>query len=98
MNKRRDTLFKFRLYVAGHAQNSLEALSNLHAICDRLVPTRHEIEVIDVFQSPSIALAEGIFLTPLLVKMEPSPSQRIIGTLCETQKVVAALGLPAHPR
>jgi circadian clock protein KaiB len=86
--------FKFRLYIAGDAQNSLEALNNLHAICDRLVPERHEIEVVDVFQNPKRALAEGIFLTPILVKIEPAPSRRIVGTLSQTQTVVQALGLP----
>jgi circadian clock protein KaiB len=87
-------VFKFRLYIAGEAQNSLEALSNLHEICDRLVPERHEIEVIDVFRNPKKALAEGIFLTPVLIKVEPAPSRRIVGTLSQTQTVVQALGLP----
>jgi circadian clock protein KaiB len=89
-------VFRFRLYIAGDAQNSLQALSNLHAICDRLVPTRHEIEVVDVFKSPKRALAEGIFMTPALVMVEPAPSRRIIGTLSQTQTVVQALGLPAR--
>jgi circadian clock protein KaiB len=91
-----DAVFKFRLYIAGDAQNSVEALSNLHDLCDRLVPTRHEIEVVDVFVHPKRALAEGIFLTPVLVKVEPAPARRIIGTLSQTQTVVQALGLPAR--
>jgi circadian clock protein KaiB len=91
-----EIVFKFRLYIAGDAQNSLEALSNLHQICDRLIPTRHEIEVVDVFIYPKRALEEGIFMTPVLVKIEPAPSRRIVGTLSQTHTVVQALGLPAR--
>jgi circadian clock protein KaiB len=89
------TLYKFRLYVAGDAQNSIEALGNIHAICTRLLPEQHEIEVVDVFQEPKRALADGVFLTPALVKLSPSPSRRIIGTLSQTRTVLQALGLPS---
>ena len=89
------TVYKFRLYVAGDAQNSIEALGNLHDICNRLLPDRHAIEVIDVFQEPKRALADGVFMTPALVKLSPEPSRRIIGTLSQTKTVLLALGLPA---
>ncbi len=88
-----DTVHKFRLYVAGNAPNSVEALNNLHQICDRLLPDRHEIEVIDVVHVPRRALTDGIFMTPALVRIAPAPSRRIIGTLRETETVLQTLGL-----
>jgi circadian clock protein KaiB len=87
--------FKFRLYVAGDAQNSAQAVANLTALCRAHLPDRHDIEVVDVFREPKRALADGIFLTPTLVKLAPSPApQRIVGTLSQTQPVLQALGLP----
>ena len=78
-------MFKFRLYVAGDAQNSAQAVANLTALCRAHLPDRHEIEVVDVFREPKRALADGIFMTPTLVKLAPSPVRRIVGTLSQTQ-------------
>jgi circadian clock protein KaiB len=86
--------FKFRLYVAGEAQNSSQALANLNALCRAHLLDRHDIEIVDVFREPKRALADGIFMTPTLVKLAPSPApQRIVGTLSQTQPVLRALGL-----
>lgn len=85
--------FKFRLYVAGDAPNSAQAHANLTALCHTHLPGRHEIDVVDVFREPKRALADGIFMTPTLVKLTPSPAQSIVGTLSQTQAVLLALGL-----
>jgi circadian clock protein KaiB len=85
--------FKFRLYVAGGTQNSTEALANLQAICVRCLPDRHDIEVIDVIREPRRALADGIRMTPTLIKLSPAPLRRIVGTLAHTSRVLMALDL-----
>ena len=85
--------FKFRLYVADDAQNSAQAVANLTALCRAHLPDRHEIEVVDVFREPKRALADGIFMTPTLVKLAPSPVRRIVGTLNQSEPVLQALGL-----
>jgi circadian clock protein KaiB len=89
----RRVMFRFRLYVAGDALNSVQAQSNLNALCRKYLPDRHEIEVVDVFQEPKRALIDGIFMTPTLVKLAPSPVRMIVGTLSQTQTVLQALGL-----
>lgn len=89
----RRPLFKFRLYVAGDALNSAQALANLTALCRTHLPDRHEIELVDVFKDPKRALADGIFMTPTLVKFAPSPARSVVGTLSQTQTVLQALGL-----
>ena len=86
-------IFKFRLYIAGDAQNSAQAVANLTALCRVHLPDRHEIEVVDVFREPKRALADAVFMTPTLVKLAPSPARRIVGTLSQTQTVLQALGL-----
>ena len=91
----RRCMYKFRLYVAGEAQNSVTAIANLGALCRAHLKDRHSIEVVDVFKEPQRALADGIFMTPSLVKLSPFPNRKIIGTLGETRVVLAALGLDA---
>jgi circadian clock protein KaiB len=91
----RRIMFKFRLYVAGDAQNSVDAIANLTAICRKYLPDRYDIEIMDVFLVPARALADGIFLTPTLVKLAPAPIRRIIGSLSHTALVLQALGLEA---
>jgi circadian clock protein KaiB len=87
--------FKFRLYIAGDAQNSVQAVANLGALCRTYLQDRHEIEVVNVFQAPERALADGIFMTPALIKLAPTPVRRIVGTLSQTLPVLHALGLDA---
>jgi circadian clock protein KaiB len=87
--------FRFRLYIAGDTLNSAQALANLSALCRLHLPDRYEIDIVDVFQQPERALADGIFMTPTLVKLAPSPVQSIVGTLSQTQTVALVLGLTA---
>ncbi len=94
--KSRRAKFKFRLYVAGDAQNSVQAVANLKALCRAHLLERHEIEIVNVFREPKRALADGIFMTPTLVKLAPAPApRRIVGNLSQTQPVLQALGLEA---
>lgn len=87
------TAFRFRLYMAGDAPNSIEALGNLRTICRQHLPKCHEIELVDVFRNGKRALADGIFMTPTLVKLSPQPVRKIVGTLSDTRTVLQALGL-----
>ena len=86
--------FKFRLYVTGDAPNSLQAIANLTSLCRQHLAQRHEIEVIDVLREPQRALADGVLLTPMLVKVSPAPVRKIIGNLSHFEPVMLTLGLP----
>jgi circadian clock protein KaiB len=86
--------FKFRLYIAGETQNSMQALANLSSLCRKYLEDRYEIELVDVFREPKRALEDHILMTPTLVKLEPVPSSRIIGTLSQGALVLQKLGLP----
>jgi circadian clock protein KaiB len=86
--------FCFRLYITGAAPNSVQAVANLQALCREHLADRHEIEVVDVLREPKRALADGILLTPMLVKLSPAPVCQILGSLGRTPTVLLALGLP----
>ena len=86
--------FRFRLYVAGDAQNSAQAVTNLTAFCKAYLRDRHAIEIVNVFREPKRALEDGILMTPTLMKLAPRPApKRIVGTLSQTAPVLQALGL-----
>jgi circadian clock protein KaiB len=89
----RPTKFKFRLYVAGDTQNSVQALANLTAFCVVHLPNHYKIEAVDVLRKPKRALADSIFMTPTLVKLAPSPAVKIVGTLSESGRIMDLLGL-----
>ncbi len=83
----------FRLYIAGDGPNSIRAEANLKALCNEHFPANHEIEIVDAIREPERALADGVILTPTLVRLRPLPLKKIIGDLSEPKKVLAALGL-----
>ncbi len=89
----RPTMYKFRLYIAGDTQNSILALANLSALCETRLPSHYKIEVVDVLREPKRALADGIFMTPTLVKLAPTPARKIVGTLSDSDRVSGVLGL-----
>jgi circadian clock protein KaiB len=82
---------QLRLYVAGHAPNSVKAIANIRAICDEHFASRHELEIVDLLQHPKRALADGVIVTPTLLKLLPLPVQRVIGSLSDTEQVLLAL-------
>lgn len=89
----RSARFRFRLYVARDAQNSVQALANISAFCEAHLRDRYDLEVVDVFKDSNRALEERVFLTPTLIKLAPLPVQRIVGTLSHTATVLQVLGL-----
>jgi len=87
------SVFSFRLYVAGDGHNSMTAIANLTALCHARLEGRHQIEIVDVFGHPDRALADRIVMTPTLMRVEPGPTRRVIGTLQVADDVAAVLGL-----
>jgi circadian clock protein KaiB len=87
----KDVALVLRLYVAGHAPNSLRAIANARAICDEHFASRHELEIVDLLEHPRRALADGIIAAPTLLKLLPLPVQRVIGDLSDTDQVLLML-------
>lgn len=83
---------RLRLYVSGNAPNSVCAIANAKAICEKYFPMRSDIEIIDLVVDPLRALTDGIIVTPTLIRLLPLPIQRIVGNLCDTTQVLLAVG------
>ena len=84
---------RLRLYVAGNAPNSVRAIANCRAICDEHFASGHELEIVDLLEHPMRGMADGIVVTPTLVRLMPLPIQRVIGNLSDTSKVLLALSV-----
>jgi circadian clock protein KaiB len=87
------TVVVLRLYVAGGAPNSLQAIANLEAICAEYLKGGHKLEVVDVLEDPRRAMKEGVLVTPSLTKLSPQPVSQVIGNLSDKTQVLIALGL-----
>ena len=87
-----------RLYIAGGAPNSLQAIANLEAICQEYLKDVYKLEVIDVLEHPRRAMVEGVLVTPSLTKLSPLPAANVVGNLSDKTKVLLALGLAPKDR
>ena len=86
--------FHLRLYVAGQWGKSIAAMRNLKRVCDQYLPGHHQIELIDLLQTPELAARDQIVAVPTLVRRLPRPLKRMTGTLSDTDKVRIGLDIP----
>lgn len=83
-----------RLYVSGNAPNSVRAITNARAICAEHFLAHHDLEIIDMLEDPDRTLADGIIVSPTLLKLLPLPVARVIGDLSDKPSVLLALVAP----
>jgi circadian clock protein KaiB len=87
-----------RLYVVSGAPNSITARANLLEILAELEHDSYAVEVVDCIADPRRALADGIIVTPTLMKVAPEPRRTVVGTLSDRRSVLDVLGFtPALP-
>jgi len=72
---------------------STRAVQNVRAICEAHLQGRYDLEVIDIYQQPTLARGEQIIAAPTLVKKSPAPLRYIIGDLSSTERVLRGLDL-----
>jgi circadian clock protein KaiB len=87
-----DTKLELQLFVSGMSLRSMEAIENIKRICEERFKNAFELEIIDIYKHPEIALAHHIVFCPSLIKINPLPKRTLIGNLSDTEKVVKALG------
>ncbi len=82
-----------RLYVSGSTLKSARAVKNIKRVCEQHLKNRYDLEVIDVYQQPSLAKNERIAVVPTLIKRRPPPPRRLIQDLSNQKNVLLGLGL-----
>jgi circadian clock protein KaiB len=78
--------FVLRLFVAGATEQSKNAICNVKKVCEEHMKDRYELQIIDVYQTPVLAVSENIVATPTLVL--PMPLRRVIGNLSHERVMV----------
>lgn len=85
--------YLLRLYVTGMTNRSTEAIAQIKAICEEHLKGRYDLEVVDIYQQPTLAKGEQIIATPTLIKKLPNPLRRLVGDLSNKERVLMGLDL-----
>jgi len=85
--------FLLRLYVAGITPRSREAIANVTAVCEERLAGRYELEIVDIYQRPTLARGEQIIAAPTLIRAIPLPLRRLIGDMSRKERILVGLDL-----
>ena len=88
--------YQLILFITGASPNSVRAVANLKAICEKYLAGAYTLEVIDVYQNPEVAQKEQIIALPTLLKRGEGAERRLVGDLSDTKKVLLGLGITAE--
>jgi circadian clock protein KaiB len=88
--------YVLRLYVTGSTARSAAAISNIRKLCEEHLAGRCDLEVIDIYQQPTLAQGEQIIAAPTLIKKLPFPLRKLVGDLSNEQRVLMGLDIRSH--
>ncbi len=88
--------YVLRLYVAGINPRSSAAIKAITEICEEHLKGHYELEIVDLYQSPTLAKGEQIIAAPTLIKKLPEPLRRFIGNLADKERIL--VGLDVRPK
>jgi circadian clock protein KaiB len=89
----KDQMYVLRLYVAGITRKSSAAILAVKDICEQNLKGHYDLEIIDIYQQPTLAKGEQIIAVPTLIKKLPAPLRRFIGDLADQDKILVGLDL-----
>lgn len=91
-------MYTLRLYIAGISPRSTRAVANIKDICETYLKGRYQLEVIDIYQQPTLSKGEQIIAAPTLIKKLPRPLRKFIGDMADVDNILVGLDLkPAKP-
>src|SRR5262245_47921388 len=85
--------YVLRLYVAGLTPRSVAAIAAVKKTCEEHLQGRYELQIVDMYDRPTLARGEQIIAAPTLIKKLPLPLRRIIGDMADTRKLLVGLDL-----
>ena len=90
---RANARYVLRLYIAGLTPRSVAAIASVKQTCEEHLQGRYELEVINLYDQPTLAKGEQIIAAPTLIKKLPLPLRRLIGDMADTNKLLVGLDL-----
>jgi circadian clock protein KaiB len=88
--------YVLRLFVTGHTEKSVRAVRNVTRLCESHLPGNYDLEVVDLYQQPELAMQHQLVAAPTLIKMLPLPPRKMIGDMSDSGRVLAGLGIAAR--
>jgi circadian clock protein KaiB len=85
--------YVLKLYVAGITPRSSQAIQNVTDLCEKHLHGRYELQIVDIYQQPTLAKGEQIIAAPTLIKKLPLPLRRLIGSMASEEKMLVGLDL-----
>ncbi len=85
--------YALTLYVASLTPRSVDALKAITALCEKHLKGRYTLDVIDIYERPSLAKRDQILAAPTLIKRLPLPLRRLIGDMADEHRVLLGLDL-----
>ena len=86
-------MYTLKLYIAGITPRSSRAVANIKEICEKYLKGRYKLEVIDIYQQPTLGKGEKIIAAPTLIKKLPRPLRQFIGDMADTERILVGLDL-----
>jgi len=81
------------LYVRKNSIVSRSAQKNLESVLEALPDERYRVNVIDIDRHPELCEKRKLLVVPTLIKVKPSPAERLCGSFEEKEKIAMFLGL-----
>ncbi len=86
-------MYQLRLYKVDATKSSIKAVQELEALLESKFKGQYSLETIDVLQEPDRSVFDRVLVTPTVVKTTPGTERRIVGSLSDSEKVLAGLDL-----
>ena len=90
---RKSLKYVLRLYVAGVSPRSEEAIRAVTAMCEEHLAGRYDLQIIDIYQQPTLLKGEQIIAAPTLIRKLPLPLRKLIGSMADEEKMLVGLDL-----
>ncbi len=91
--ERENARYVLRLYIAGLTPRSVSAIASVKKTCEEHLQGRYELEVVNLYDNPTLAKGEQIIAAPTLIKELPLPLRRLIGDMANEKKLLVGLDL-----
>lgn len=72
----------------------MQAIERVTQFCETHFKNMFELDIIDIYKHPQLAVERGIVFSPALIKQHPQPRKVIIGDFSKIDNLFRTLGLP----
>lgn len=81
----------FKLFISGTSRTTESHLQQLHQLLEEHLPLPYQLKIIDTAKAPELAELDQISATPTLIRVQPGPTRRIVGTFEDPAQLLELL-------